>query len=106
MSEAQAILPLVPAPRPETVELLYRTFGDVLVPLDQVRSKYFRNLNPESFGRALEPTRIRLPVTTLDPSRKGLEFVALRHLAAYIDARAYQADEGLVRELSAANEPA
>lgn len=106
MSEAQASLPLMPAPRPETVELLYRTFGDVLVPLDQVRSKYFRNLNPENFGRALDPTRIRLPVITLDPSRKGLEFIDIRHLAAYIDARGSQADSDLAKALIAANEPA
>lgn len=106
MSEAQASLPLMPAPRPETVELLYRTFGDVLVPLEAVRTKYFRNLTQESLLKALGPERIRLPITTMDPSNKGVKFVDLRHLAAYIDARGSQADSDLAKALVAANEPA
>lgn len=106
MSEAQATLPLIPAARPETVELLYRTFGDLLVPLDQVRTKYFRNLTQESLLKALGPERIRLPITTMDPSNKGVKFVDIRHLAAYIDARGNQADGDLAKALSAANEPA
>ncbi|HBN8317757.1 TPA: pyocin activator PrtN family protein [Pseudomonas aeruginosa] len=89
----QPELRLTPAPRPETVELLYRTFGDVLIPLEQLRTRYFRNLNEDSFSLAIKAKRIALPLTTLDPSRKAPLFVDVRHLAALIDSRAWQADE-------------
>ncbi|SDJ60121.1 pyocin activator PrtN family protein [Pseudomonas indica] len=93
----QTPLRLLPAPRPDTVELLHRTFGDVLIPLETLRARYFRNLNIDTFRKALGE-RIALPVTQLDPSRKGEEFVEIHHLAAYVEARAYQADELLARE--------
>ncbi|HCK4736129.1 TPA: pyocin activator PrtN family protein [Pseudomonas aeruginosa] len=90
----QPELRLTPAPRPETVELLYRTFGDVLIPLEQLRTRYFRNLNEDSFSLAIKAKRIALP---LDPSRKAPLFVDVRHLAALIDSRAWQADEAYAR---------
>ncbi|MBN0631941.1 pyocin activator PrtN family protein, partial [Pseudomonas aeruginosa] len=40
---------------------------------------------------------IALPLTTLDPSRKAPLFVDVRHLAALIDSRAWQADEAYAR---------
>ncbi len=40
-----SIAPSTPIPRQETVELVYRIFGDVLVPLEQVRERWF--LQPE-----------------------------------------------------------
>ncbi len=43
-------LRLMPAPETATVELLYRTFGDVLIPLEKLRVQYFRNLNEQSFA--------------------------------------------------------
>lgn len=43
------IAPTTPIPRQETVELVYRIFGDVLVPLEQVRERWFRNLNKENW---------------------------------------------------------
>ncbi|HGN1679761.1 TPA: pyocin genes transcriptional regulator PrtN [Pseudomonas aeruginosa] len=85
------IAPSTPIPRQETVELVYRIFGDVLVPLEQVRERWFRNLNKENFSKALACGRIALPVTTLDDSHKAMQFVALDHLAAYVDQRANQA---------------
>lgn len=86
-----SIAPSTPIPRQETVELVYRIFGDVLVPLEQVRERWFRNLNKENFSKALACGRIALPVTTLDDSHKAMQFVALDHLAAYVDQRANQA---------------
>lgn len=90
---AQAPLRLLTAPDPVTVELLYRTFGDVLIPLDKLREQYFRNLNERSFVTEIENGRIPLPITTLDTSRKAPKFAHIRHVAALIDIRAYKADE-------------
>lgn len=94
MSNAnQNPLRLMPAPDPATVELLYRTFGDVLIPLDKLRVQYFRNLNEERFAAEISSGRIQLPVTTLDSSRKAPKYAHIRHVAALIDIRAYKADE-------------
>ena len=94
MSNAnQKPLRLMPAPDPATVELLYRTFGDVLIPLDKLRVQYFRNLNEQSFAAEISSGRIQLPVTTLDSSRKAPKYAHIRHVAALIDIRAYRADE-------------
>lgn len=89
----QAPLRLLPAPEAATMELLYRTFGDVLIPLDKLRVQYFRNLNETTFAADLDCGRIPLPVTTLKDSRKSLKYVHIRHLASWIDIRAYKADE-------------
>lgn len=91
----QPELRLLPAPDPVTVELLYRTFGDVLIPLDRLRVQYFRNLNERSFQTEIESGRILLPITTLDTSRKAQKFVHIRHIAALIDIRAYKADDDM-----------
>jgi hypothetical protein len=100
----QQPLRLLPAPDTATVELLYRTFGDVLIPLEKLRSQYFRNLNERSFGAEIESGRIQLPVTTLDSSRKAPKFVHIRHIAALIDIRAYKADEEMNSEASSTAE--
>lgn len=75
-----------------TVELLYRTFGDVLIPLEKLRVQYFRNLNEQSFAAEVASGRIQLPVTTLDTSRKALKYAHIRHVAAFIDSQASRAD--------------
>ncbi|WP_300728961.1 pyocin activator PrtN family protein [Pseudomonas sp.] len=93
----QAPLRLMPAPDPATVELLYRSFGDVLIPLDKLRVQYFRHLNEQSFAAEIISGRIQLPVITLDSSRKAPKFAHIRHVAALIDIRAYKADEELAR---------
>ncbi|WP_421548455.1 pyocin activator PrtN family protein [Pseudomonas sp. QD4] len=94
MSNAnQNPLRLMPAPDPATVELLYRTFGDVLIPLDKLRVQYFRNLNEQSFATEISSGRIQLPITTLYGSRKAPKYAHIRHVAALIDIRAYRADE-------------
>lgn len=92
---AQRELRLPPAPRGQTVEMLYRTFGDVLAPVEQVRARYFRNLNDDNFTRALNAGRVPLPVTILDTSAKAPKFVDIRHLAIFIDSRAEDADNAL-----------
>ncbi|QXI30491.1 pyocin activator PrtN family protein [Pseudomonas vanderleydeniana] len=89
----QPPLRLMPAPETATVELLYRTFGDVLIPLEKLRVQYFRNLNEQTFATEIQNGRIQLPVTTLDNSRKAPKFVHIKHVAALIDIRAYKADE-------------
>lgn len=86
-------LRLMPAPETATVELLYRTFGDVLIPLEKLRVQYFRNLNEQSFAAEINSGRIQLPVTTLDSSRKAPKYAHIKHVAALIDIRAYRADE-------------
>ena len=72
MSNAnQSPLRLLPAPDADTVELLYRNFGDVLIPLDKLREQYFCYLNERSFIAEIISGRIQLPITTLDSSRKA-----------------------------------
>ena len=94
----QAPLRLLPEPDRQTIELLFRTFSDVLIPLEQVREQYFRNLNAESFVKEIDSGRIQLPITTLDPSRKAPKYTHIRHLASLIDVRAYQADECMAKQ--------
>lgn len=75
-------------PEASTIEMLYRVFGDVLVPLDKVRTQYFRNLNEQTFLAELANLRIRLPITTLDTSRKAIKYIHIRHIAELIEHRA------------------
>ncbi|WP_445494406.1 pyocin activator PrtN family protein [Pseudomonas sp. 8(2025)] len=99
MSNAnQSPLRLMPAPETSTVELLFRTFGDVLIPLDKLRAQYFRNLNEQTFVAEITSGRIQLPVMTLDSSRKAPKYAHIRHVAALIDIRAYKADEEQARQ--------
>ncbi len=93
----QAPLRLLPAPDAATVELLYRNFGDVLIPLAKLREQYFRYLNEQTFVAEIISGRIQLPITTLDNSRKATKFAHIRHVAALIDIRAYKADEEFAR---------
>lgn len=95
---SQPLLRLMPAPDTATIELLYRTFGDVLIPLDKLRVQYFRNLNERTFVTEIESGRIPLPITTLDTSRKAPKFAHIRHVAALIDIRAYKADEDMATQ--------
>lgn len=101
---AQNPLRLHPAPDSATVELLYRIFGDVLIPLERVREQYFRNLNEQSFVAEISTGRIQLPITTLDTSRKAPKYAHIRHVASLIDIRAYKADEDMQREQNASAE--
>lgn len=94
---AQTPLRLQPAPETATVELLYRIFGDVLIPLEKVREQYFRNLNEQSFVAEVISGRIQLPITTLHSSRKAPKYAHIRHVASLIDIRAYKADEDMDR---------
>lgn len=83
----------MPTPLPEseqdtsTVALLYRQFGNVLIPTEAVRQAYFRNLNGDTFRRALRDGRIALPLVTLDDSAKAMPHVCIYHLAALIEHR-------------------
>lgn len=99
-NDHQTPLRLLPAPDPATIELLYRNFGDVLIPLDKLRVQYFRHLNEQSFAAEILSGRIQLPVTVLHSSRKAPKFAHIRHVAALIDIRAYKADEELAKQPS------
>lgn len=92
---SQQALRLPPAPRPQTVELLFRALGDVIVPVDQVRHRYFPALNADNFTRALASGRIGLPVVLLDTSNRATKFIDIRHLAILIDAQADAADDAM-----------
>jgi len=74
-----------------TAALLRERFGDVLIPLEDVRKAYFRNRSADRFRRALREGVIPLPVVRLDASNKGQGFICLWQLAAYIDWHAAQA---------------
>ena len=101
---AQNPLRLHPAPESATVELLYRIFGDVLIPLEKVREQYFRNLNEQSFAAEITSGRIQLPVITLYGSRKAPKYAHIRHVAALIDIQAYKPDESHAKTLAEAIE--
>ncbi|WP_110641060.1 pyocin activator PrtN family protein [Salinicola sp. CPA57] len=79
-----------------TVALLFEQFGDVLIPLEAVRARYFRNLGPDRFRRAIREGQIDLPVTTLDSSQKAQGFICIYHLAVLIERQAHDS----VRQLS------
>lgn len=100
----QPTLRLQPAPDASTVELLYRTFGDVLIPLEKLRVQYFRNLNEQSFAAEITSGRIQLPVVTLYGSRKAPKYAHIRHVAALIDIQAYKADETHAKTLTETTE--
>lgn len=87
-------------PRTVTVELLFRMFGSVLIPVEDARSRLFRYLNEESFKRALATPRLPIPVTTLEDSNRAIQFFEIHHLASHIEQRAGLADVELARELS------
>lgn len=74
-----------------TTEMLYRMFGEILVPLDKVRTHYFRNLNEQTFLTEITSGRIRLPITTLDTSRKAIKYIHIRHIALLIELSAAKA---------------
>jgi len=75
----------------DTTEMLYRMFGEVLVPLDKVRTHYFRNLNEQTFLTEITSGRIRLPITTLDTSRKAIKYIHIRHISLLIELSAAKA---------------
>ena len=98
-------LRLLAAPRPMTVELLFRMFGSVVIPVEEVRTKLFRNLNAEQFRRTLATERLPVPATTLDDSRKAPLFIEIHHLAAFVEHRAALADSELSKLLSNTDQP-
>lgn len=86
-------LPLAPAR--DTLDRLFQVFGDELIPVEDIRVRYFRSMNAETFKGALGTERIPLPVTTLALSQKADRFIHIRALAAYIEYRAWDADQQL-----------
>lgn len=72
-----------------TVALLFEQFGDVLIPLETVRERYFRNLSERVLRAAIRDGRIDLPIITLDASQKAQPFVSIYHLAVLIERQAH-----------------
>lgn len=103
-AEPQLQLHLAPQAKASTVTLLYQIFGEVLIPLEDVRSRYFRNLNSERFGQIIGTERLPIPVTTLDDSRKAMQYVEIHHLAAHIEQCTQQAVEDLGKRLNKQDE--
>ncbi|WP_447956534.1 pyocin activator PrtN family protein [Vreelandella sp. EE7] len=73
-----------------TVGLLYQQFGKVMIPLEDVRTALFRNRSAERFRRALRERTIPLPVIVLDGSQKGIAFVCIYQLAAFLEHHAVE----------------
>lgn len=96
----QPKLRLLAQPRPVTVELLYRTFGSVLIPVEDARAHLFPYLNKESFDRVLASQRLPIPVTTLEDSNRAIAYFEIHHLAAHIEHRAGLADNQLDKVLA------
>jgi hypothetical protein len=96
----QPQLRLLAQPKPVTVELLFRMFGTVVIPAEEVRAKLFRNLNTERFNRFLGTQRLPIPATTLDVSTKAPRFIEIHHLAAHIEQRAAIGDAELEKALT------
>lgn len=72
-----------------TVGLLFEQFGDVMIPLETVRARYFRNLSEKTLRAAIRDGRVELPITTLDASQKAQPFVCIYHLAVLIERQAH-----------------
>lgn len=81
--------------RSDTLAMLYQVFGDVLIPLEQLRQRYFRNLNEDIFRKQIGTDRIPIPVVMLDKSNKALKYVEIHQLAIYVDNCAEQAEQQL-----------
>lgn len=79
------------APDISTVALLFDIFGDVLIPLEDVRKRYYRNLNTPSLRRAIRDWRIPLPIVTVDQSAKAQPYVCIYQLAVLIETGALEA---------------
>jgi hypothetical protein len=102
---AQQVLRLHTPPRPSTLDMLFRMFGTVLVPREELRERLFRNVNEDRFKRVLGTPRLPLPVTTLEESREARQYIEIHHLAAYIDQRAARADNTLAKALAPPDQP-
>ncbi|WP_236211351.1 pyocin activator PrtN family protein [Metapseudomonas otitidis] len=86
-------------PRPITVELLFRMFGSVLIPVEEARDRFMPYMNSETFKGVPGSPRLPIPVTTLEDGNRALRFFEIHHLAAHIEHRAGLADAELERVL-------
>jgi len=103
-NDQQHCLRLHPAPRQSMVDMLFRMFGTVLIPLEAVRTSLFRNLNADRFGRLAGTAALPLPITTLQNSTKALRYIEIHHLAAHIEQCAGLADAELAKVLEGTDE--
>jgi len=93
------------APSAGTVDRLFAIFGDEMIPAEEVRQRYYRNMNPDTFKAALGTDKIPLPVSRMTGSNKAIPHINIRHLAAYIEQRAYLADQELASRLNPGDQP-
>ncbi|MDG9925464.1 MULTISPECIES: pyocin activator PrtN family protein [unclassified Pseudomonas] len=98
--ETQKALRLQPAPRATTIELLFRQFGSVLIPVEAARATFFRYLSEETFKPVPGTDRLPIPVTTLEDGNRAIRYFEIHHLAAHIEHRAGMADAKLEKALT------
>jgi hypothetical protein len=72
-----------------TEQMLLHQYGGPMIALERVVADFFPELTLDTFLRRHAAGEIALPVTRLNASsQKATRFVHLRHLAAFLDARA------------------
>jgi hypothetical protein len=72
-----------------TEQMLLHQYGGPVVPLHRVVTDFFPELTLDTFLRRHAAGEIALPLTRLNAaSQKATRFVHLKHLAAFLDARA------------------
>ena len=65
--------------------------GAAVIPLDAVLRDYFGGLSREKFLAKVDRGDIRIPVTRMEKSQRGMVGIGLVDLAEYIDARTAEA---------------
>lgn len=98
-NDNQQRLRLPVQPRAITVELLFRMFGSVLIPVEEARTRLMPYMNADTFKGVPGSQRLPIPVTTLEDSNRATKFFEIHHLAAHIEHRAGLADEELEHAL-------
>lgn len=72
-----------------TEQMLLHQYGGPMIALERVVADFFPELTLDTFLRRHAAGEIALPLTRLNASsQKATRFVSLRHLAAFLDARA------------------
>ena len=67
----------------------------VVIPLPEVLRDYFGGLSREKFLAKVDKGEIRIPITRMERSQRGMVGISLVDLAAYLDARMEEARKEL-----------
>ncbi len=79
----------------DTQWLLVVKYQTPLVPAETVCADFFHPLSYKAWKELVAAGEILLPLTRMTDSRKAPLYVAVAHLAAFLDARAKSADREL-----------